>query len=315
MTGQTPADGAISNLGSSLSGGKFVVTAELTPPVSTDPTDFLAKAAPLKGLATAINVTDGASAKAHMASIAAAYFLQQNGIEPILQMACRDRNRIALESDLIGASAFGIRNLLFLTGDDPKAGDQPDTKPVFDVNSQGLMTIADRMRKEHKLPPGTEIKGPLNFVLGATDVPVDPPADWNPKSLLAKVSAGADFIQTQFCMDAGVVRRYAARLLDLGVAQKLRVLIGVCPIPSAKSATWMREKLFGTLIPDAIVERLEKAVDAKAEGKKLCIEFMQELAEIPGIGGAHVMAPVNPSVIPEVIATSGVAGKKLAQRA
>ncbi len=305
---------ASSKLGESLKGGKFVVTAELTPPVSTDPTDFLAKAAPLKGLVTAVNVTDGASAKAHMATIVASHFLLQSGIEPILQMACRDRNRIALQSDLIGASAFGLQNLLFLTGDDPKAGDQPDAKPVFDLNSQGLLAVADKMRKEHKLPPGTEIKGPLDFVLGATDVPVDPPADWNPKSLKAKVDAGADFIQTQFCMDAGVVRRYAARLLDLGIAQNLRILIGVCPIPSAKSAIWMREKLFGTLIPDSIVARLEQAADPKVEGKKMCAEFMQELAEIPGIGGAHIMAPVNPSAIPEVIATSGVAGKTLATR-
>jgi methylenetetrahydrofolate reductase (NADPH) len=312
MANDAAAAGAGSNLGKSLKGGRFVVTAELTPPVSTDPTDFLAKAAPLKGLVTAVNITDGASAKAHMSTAATCYFLRQSGIEPIMQMACRDRNRIALQSDLIGASAMGIHNLLFLTGDDPKAGDQPDAKPVFDLNSQALLAVADKMRKEHKLPPGTEIKGPLDFVLGATDVPVDPPADWAPKSLQAKVGAGADFIQTQFCMDIGVVKRYAARLLDLGIAQKLRILIGVCPIPSAKSATWMREKLFGTTIPDSIITRLEQAADPKAECKKLCAEFMQQLAEVPGIGGAHIMAPVNPSAIPEVIAMAGVAGKKLA---
>ena len=128
-------------------------------------------------------------------------------------------------------------------------------------------------------------------MLGAADVPVDPPPDWNPKGLLAKAEAGADFVQTQFCMDAGVVRRYAARLLELGF--KLPILIGVAPIPSARSARWMREKLFGTLIPDAIVERLEKAADPKEEGAKICIELLQELAEIPGIAGAHVMAPQN----------------------
>ena len=143
----------------------------------------------------------------------------------------------------------------------------------------------------------------------AIALPIDPPADWQPKGLIAKLEAGADFVQTQFCMDLGIVRRYVQRLLDLGIAQKLPMLIGVCPIPSAKSARWMKEKLFGTIIPDAIVTRLEQAADSKAEGMKICIEQLQELATIPGVGGAHVMAPVNPSVVPEVISTAGVNGQ------
>ena len=149
-------------------------------------------------------------------------------------------------------------------------------------------------------------------MLGAADTPVDPPADWNPVGLKAKADAGADFIQTQFCMDMQVVRRYAARLLDLGLAQRMPILIGVCPIPSARSARWMREKLFGTLIPDAIVDRLERASDPKLEGRKICIEVLQQLTQIPGIGGAHIMAPQNPSAVPEVIAGSGVTGMQRA---
>src|SRR5689334_7471228 len=243
---------------------------------------------PLKGLAAAINVTDGAGAKVHLSSLVASHFLVQAGIEPIFQMTCRDRNRLALQGDLIGAAALGIHNILILAGDDPKLGDQPEAKAVFDLNSRELMMLAARMRAERRLPTGTEIKGRLDFAIGAADVPVDPPADWNPKGLFAKAEAGADFVQTQFCMDAGVVRRYAARLADLGF--RLPILVGIAPIPSARSARWMREKLFGTLIPDAIVARLEQAADPKREGSKICVELLQELAEIPGIAGAHVMA-------------------------
>ena len=286
-----------------------MVTAEVAPPVSADPADLLARALPLKGIATAVNVTDGAGAKAHLSSLVAAHILLQNGIEPIVQMTCRDRNRLALESDLMGAAALGIRNVLLLTGDDPKQGDQPETKPVFDFNSQALLQMAQRMRREHQLPTGTAIKGKLDFVLGGADMPLDPPPDWTPKALAAKIEAGVDFVQTQFCMDAGIVRRYVKRLTDIGVAQRVHILIGVCPIPSARSARWMKEKLFGTIIADAIIARLEKAADPKAEGVKICAALLQEFATIPGVAGAHVMAPQNVSAIPQVIAQSGVAGK------
>ena len=306
-------DNSAGQLQRRLASGDFIVTAELTPPVATDPTDFIARALPLKGLATAVNVTDGAGAKAGMATIAAAHFLRQAGIEPIMQMACRDRNRLALESDLLGALALGIHNFLVLTGDDPKAGDQPEAKPVFDFNSTTLLQMARRMRAEKKLPPGTDIKGEVDFAIGATDVPVDPPADWNPKSLLAKLDAGADFIQTQFCMDVDVVTRYGRRLIDLGIAPKLGFLIGLCPIPSARSARWMKEKLFGTNIPDALIARLEGAQDQRAEGRRICIELMQALTGVPGIAGVHVMAPVNPSAIPGVIEESGVIRQKRAK--
>ncbi len=301
--------GGVSALGDALRGGKFVVTAEVAPPVSTDPADLLARALPLKGVATAVNVTDGAGAKAHLSSLAAAHILLQNGIEPILQMTCRDRNRLALQSDLIGAAALGVRNILMLTGDDPKLGDQPETKPVFDVNSQALLQLADNMRSAHQLPTGTAIKGTLDLVLGGADMPLDPPPGWEPKSLAAKIAAGADFVQTQFCMDAAIVRRYATRLRELGIAQRVHILIGVCPIPSARSARWMKEKLFGTIIAEEIVELLEKAANPTEEGVKLCAELMQELATIPGIAGAHVMAPQNVSAIPDAVARSGVAGK------
>jgi len=305
---------AISGLQKSLRDGSFVVTAELSPPVSADPSEFIERALALRGVVAAVNVTDGAGSKAHMSSLAAAHFMVRNGVEPILQMTCRDRNRIALQAELLGAAALGIRNILALRGDDPKLGDQPETKPVFDLDTAALLVTAKRMRDEGILPSGVAIKGPVGLVLGAAELPVDPPPDWRPNGLLAKMHAGAEFVQTQFCMDPEVVRRFAGRLLDLGVAQKLPILIGVAPIPSARSARWMKEKLYGAIVPDRIVERLEGASDPKAEGRKICIELLQQLAETPGVAGAHVMAPAFHSAIGPVIEASGVARAKRAGR-
>ena len=304
---------AVSELQRRLQDGSFVITAELSPPVSTDPSEFIERALALRGLATAINVTDGAGSRAHLSSLVAAYLLVRSGVEPVLQMTCRDRNRIALQAELLGAATLGIRNILALRGDDPKLGDQPDTKPVFDLDTTALLATAQRMRSEHTLPSGAEIKGPVEFVLGAAELPVDPPAGWQPEGLLSKMEAGAEFIQTQFCMDADAVRRYAARLLELGVAQRLPILIGIAPIPSARSARWMQEKLYGAMIPEQVVERLERASDPKSEGKKICIELLQQFAETAGVAGAHVMAPAFHSAIGPVIEASGVAGAKRAK--
>lgn len=295
----------VSGFARALTAGRFVITAELVPPVSTDPADMLARALPLKGLATAVNVTDGAGARAHLSSLVAARILLESGIEPILQMTCRDRNRIALESDLLGALASGLRNVLVLTGDDPKSGNQPETKPVFDLDSRALLALAERISRERMLPPNQPIKGPTALFLGASDLPVDPLPGWVPSGLLAKAEAGARFVQTQFCLDMGVVRRWAARLSEHGLTRRLSLLVGLAPIPSARSARWMREKLFGTIIPDAVIARLEQAADPRREGVSICAELVRELATIPGIAGAHLMAPQNPAAIAEAIAASG----------
>jgi methylenetetrahydrofolate reductase (NADPH) len=289
-----------------LAAGRFVVTAELTPPLTADPTALLAKARPLRGVVDAVNVTDGASARTHMAALAASALMARDGIEPILQMTCRDRNRIALQSDLLGAVALGIRNIMVLTGDDPKAGDQPDAKAVFDVTSRDLIATAARMRDEGVLPTGRTIAGPVPLFIGAADAPLDPKPGWQPASLIQKRDAGAGFVQTQFCMDLGVLRRYLDRLGDAGLLPELKVLVGIAPIASAKSARWMREKLFGTIIPDAIVERLERAGDPRAEGKAICVELLHGLRATPGVAGAHLMAPLNEAAIPEVVAAAGL---------
>jgi methylenetetrahydrofolate reductase (NADPH) len=301
MNEQSPITPLTHTLQDRLSQGRFVMTAELAPPVSCDAGELLRKAAALKGLADAVNVTDGAGARAHMAALAAASLLIGNGIEPILQITCRDKNRIALQSELMGAAALGIKNLLILTGDDPKAGDQPDTKPVFDVDSKTLIETARRLRDEGTLPTGRKVAGHAAFLIGAADMPIDPPAGWQPTSLLGKVKAGAQFVQTQFCMDAGVVRRYIGALEQAGLTKQLAILIGVNPLRSAKSAAWMKSHLFGTIIPDAFIERMEKAAEPAREGVHICVELIEELSTVPGVAGVHIMAPGNDAAIPEVI--------------
>jgi methylenetetrahydrofolate reductase (NADH) len=293
--------GGASRLEQRLGDDRFAITAELIPPASTDPADVLTRAAPLKGLVAALNVTDGAGARAHLSSLAAAAILVQGGIEPILQMTCRDRNRLALEGDLLGALALGVRNILVISGDDPKLGDQPETKPVFDLDSRGLLAVAQQLSQEGRLPTGAAVKGPTGLFLGAAALPVDPPRDWSPADLIAKAERGARFVQTQFCMDVGVAGRWIGRLRELGLTERLKILVGVAPIPSARSARWMRERLYGTIIPEALVERLDKARDARREGVRICAELLHELAAIPGVAGAHIMAPQNPSAIPEAI--------------
>ena len=285
-----------------LRAGRFVMTAEVTPPVSCDAQDLRRKAAPLQDLADAVNLTDGAGARAHMSALAAATILLGAGIEPILQITCRDKNRIALQSELMGAAALGVRNILVLTGDDPKAGDQPDTKPVFDIDSKTLLETAKRLRDQHSLPTGREVAGEAAFFLGAADIPIDPPAGWQPTALRGKLGAGAQFVQTQFCMDAAVVRRYVKALAEAGLTRQLAILIGVNPLRSARSAQWMKSHLVGTIIPDALIARMDKAADPVREGMRICIELIEEFATIPGIAGVHIMAPGNDAAIPEVIA-------------
>ncbi len=301
QSGKTPLPGTLQER---LRQGRFVMTAELVPPVSCDAHELLRKAAGLKGIADAVNVTDGAGARAHMSALAAASLLLQAGIEPILQMTCRDKNRLALQSEMMGAAALGIRNLLLLSGDDPKAGDQPDTKPVFDVDSKTLIETARRLRDEGTLPTGRKVAGHADFFIGAADLPINPPEGWQPNALLAKVQAGAQFAQTQFCMDAAIVRRYVAALEKAGVTSKLALLIGVNPLRSAKSARWMKNHLYGTIIPDSFIARLEKAVDPAREGLRICIELIEELSSIRGIAGVHIMAPGNDAAIPEAIAAA-----------
>jgi methylenetetrahydrofolate reductase (NADPH) len=290
-----------STLRDKLRAGTFAITAEVTPPLSSNPADLLHRATPLRSLADAVNVTDSASARAHLESTVAAHFLLENGIEPILQLTSRDRNRIALQSQLVGAAALGIVNLLALTGDDPTAGDQPDAKPVFDLNATAIVATAASIRDRHQLPHGRLVGGTADFFIGVADAPLDPPNGWRPGNLARKIEAGAQFAQTQFCMDTDVLRRYLARLRDCGVLQRIDVLVGIAPLASARSARWIREKLRGSIIPDWIIERLERASDPRAEGETICTELAKEMRQIDGVSGVHIMAPLNEAAIPRVI--------------
>jgi methylenetetrahydrofolate reductase (NADH) len=298
---------ARSHLQRKLTAGEFVVTAEVTPPLSADAAVLLAKAAPLMGRVDAVNVTDAAGARVAMSSFAAAAILAGEGIEPVLQITCRDRNRIALACDLLGAAAQGVRNLLILHGDDPAGGDQPEASPVYDLDSRAVMSLARLMRDEAMLPSERKIEPPPEFFIGAADTPRDPEKDWEPKGLEAKAAAGADFVQTQFCFDLGLAERYFARLRDFAMTERLAFIVGVGPIASARSARWMRDNLFGVSVPESVVARLERAADPAAEGRHLCIEMIQGLMTIPGVAGVHLMAPRQRiETLAEIIEESGV---------
>jgi methylenetetrahydrofolate reductase (NADPH) len=298
------------NLQDKLRARRFVITAEVTPPVSVDRAELLAKVLPLKGLADAVNITDAAGARAHLGAVTSAAMLVEQGMEPILQFTCRDRNRIALQSELLSAAASGVRNLLMLRGDDPSAGDQPDAVPVFDLDPRSLLETARQLRDAHELPTGRKITGRANFFLGSADNPIDPPPGWRPAGLHAKVAAGAQFVQTQFCMDAGVVRRYMARLTEHGITDELS--IGIVPLRSAKSARWIKETLFGAVIPDALIDRMEKASDPAAEGRRICIDMVRDLADMPSVAGVHIMAPGNDAAVPDIIKAVRESIKRLA---
>jgi methylenetetrahydrofolate reductase (NADPH) len=299
-------------LEAALRAGHFVLTAETSPPDAGAAEPVLARAACLRGLADAVNVTDGAGARAHMSALAAAALLVQHGIEPVLQFTVRDRNRMALQSDLLGASALGIHNILCLHGDDPRKGDQPEAKPVHDIDSRELMRTARRMRDDGMFPSGRAIEPrPLLFI-GAADLPSEPKPGWKPDTFRAKVEAGADFVQTQYCFDLALLRRYLAALGDHGLLERVFVIVGIGPLASARSARWMNENLFGVHVPEPLIQRLEQAADPRAEGRRICVELLQEMAEIDGIAGAHLMAPRQEAACAEVIAECGLLARRKA---
>ena len=292
-----------------LQRGEFVITAEITPPLAASRDAVLKRAEALGGLADAVNVTDAASARVSVSSFAAAAILAQAGIEPVAQVTCRDRNRIALAGDLLGAAAQGVTNFLILHGDDPRAGDMPEAKPVFDLDSRGVMTMARDMRDQGTLPSGRDIDPRPDFYIGCADAPSDPAADWLPTGLEAKSAAGADFAQTQFCFDVEIARRYFARLDEAGITRRMKFIVGVGPLLSVRQARFMNDNLFGVSIPPAIIERMQAAGDERAEGRAICIELMGALGQIEGVAGVHVMAPMQSAeAIADTIKASGLRG-------
>ena len=282
--------------------GNFVYTAETTPPDSSDQEILLKKTKPLKGIADAVNLTDSPGAKAHMSSLTAAIILAQNGMDPILQLTVRDRNRLALQGDLIGASALGVHNILCLKGDDPKNGDQPETAIVNDIDSLTLVSMANMMRREKKLPSGRVIDPSPKLFIGGAEVPTQ--GKPNTKKILNKINKGVDFFQTQYVFDPKILNEYMKVLGDAGILEKTNFIIGLGPFASAKSAKWMNDNLFGVDVPDTIIKRLESVKDQKQESKKICIELIEAFRNIQGVKGVHLMGHKKEQVIAEIIKES-----------
>ena len=284
--------------------GGFVFTAETTPPDASNKEVLLEKTKKLKNVADAVNVTDSPGAKVHMSALTAAIILAQNGIDPILQLTVRDRNRLALQGDLVGASALGVHNVLCLSGDDPKGGDQPDTKPVYDINSLTLVATAEMMRNEKKFPSGRIIDPAPKLFIGGAEVPSKGLPDI--KKITNKINTGVNFFQTQYVFETAKLKDYMKVLEDAGILEKTYFLIGLGPFASAKSAKWMNDNLFGVDVPDKIVKRLEQAEDAKNESKKICLELIQAFKEIKGVNGIHLMGHKKEEVIAEIIKESKI---------
>ncbi len=293
-----------SNLEKILRAGYFAVTAEIGPPQSADPEVIRRKARLLKGVVDAANITDNQAAIVRMSSIASAVLALQEGVEPVVQMTCRDRNRLAMQSDLLGAYALGARNLLCLTGDHQSFGNHPTAKNVHDLDSIQFIRMVRDMRDEGRFQCGDEIKGlrPA-FFIGAAENPFADPFDFRPYRLAKKIAAGVDFIQTQIILDIPRFREFMKRVVDMGLHEKVYILAGIGPLKSAGAARYMRDKVPGMRVRDEYVERMEAAVagipkeDKKGrkeawerEGIRIAIEQIQEIREIPGVAGVHIMA-------------------------
>ena len=287
-----------------MSGDAFVYTAETTPPDASDQDVLLAKIKPLKGIADAVNVTDSPGAKVHMSSLTAAIILAQNDIEPILQLTVRDRNRLALQGDLIGASALGVHNILCLSGDDPKNGDQPETAIVNDINSLTLIKTANMMRRDKQFPSGRAIEPPPKLFIGGAEIPTQGKPD--SEKILNKIKIGVDFFQTQYVFDASILKKYMEVLDDAGILEKVSFLIGLGPFSSAKSAKWMNDNLYGVDVPREIIKRLEQAKNQEEESRKICLELIQVFREIKGVQGVHLMGHNKEQAIAEIIKESKI---------
>jgi methylenetetrahydrofolate reductase (NADPH) len=291
-----------------LRAGRFAVTAELNPPDSADPQEVYDAALVLSRVCDAINATDASGANCHMSSVAICALLTRAGYEPVMQVSCRDRNRIAIQGDVLGGAAMGVKNLLCLTGDDVSAGDQPQAKRVFDLDAIHLLRTVKIMRDEGRYLSGRTITQPPRLFLGAASNPFVQPYDWRPLRLAKKIEAGANFIQTQYCFDLPRFRTFMQRVRDLGIDQKVCILVGVGPLRSDRAAEFMRSKVPGVMIPDEIVERLRKAPAAEKQqvGKQICVEIIQQVREIEGVAGVHVMAYRQEELVAEIIEEAGL---------
>jgi len=294
-----------------LRAGHFAVTAEIAPPDSADPDEVFTRAAMFDGYVDAINATDGSGANCHMSSVSMCALLTRRGYSMIMQVSCRDRNRIAIQGDVLGASAMGVSNILCLTGDGVQSGDHPEAKPVFDMDCMTSLSMLRGMRDDGEFLSGRKITSPPKVFLGAAANPFAPPFDYRPLRLAKKVSAGAQFVQTQYCFDIDRLKDYMAKVCDLGLHEKVYILPGVGPLASAKSAEWIRNNVAGVHIPDSVIKRLAGAEDQKQEGVNMCIEMVQQIRQIAGVSGVHLMAYKQEHRVAEIVEKTGVLGDRI----
>jgi methylenetetrahydrofolate reductase (NADPH) len=289
-----------------LRAGGFAVTTELAPPDSADPEDVYKRARVFDGYVDAINATDGSGANCHMSSLAVCALLTRVGYAPIMQISCRDKNRIAIQGDILGGAAMGVCNMLCLTGDGVQAGDHPQAKPVFDLDCVSLLNIARTLRDEHHFESGRKISFAPRVFLGAAENPSGLPHAWRAQRLAKKAAAGAQFIQTQYCYDLPLLRAFLEQAEALGLFGKLHILVGVGPLRSAKTAEWMRKHVPGMHVPDAVIARLSGAQDQAREGRAICIELIQAMRGLRGVSGVHIMAYRQEESVAEIVERSGV---------
>ena len=293
-----------------LAAGEFTITAELSPPRGASAAAMLSRAELLRGYVDAVNITDNQGSHVRLSSWAGAVAVQRSGIvEPIMQMTCRDRNRIALQSDLLGAGALGIENLLFMSGDHPKFGDHPGAKPVFDLDSTQLVWTARTLRDEARLISGKELNPAPRFFLGAVENPFAPPVEYRAKRAAKKIAAGAQFMQTQYVFDLPVFTRWMAELGDLGMLDRCAVLAGVGVIRSTRMLEFLSSgKVPGVQIPEPIQRRLRGVAsdDVGAEGAKIAAEIIATVRQIPGVAGVHLLTAGYEKQTPELLRLAGV---------
>jgi methylenetetrahydrofolate reductase (NADPH) len=253
-----------------------------------------------------MNATDGSGAHCHMSSVAMCALLTNVGYSPVLQISCRDKNRIAIQGDVLGAAAMGVSNVLCLSGDGVQVGDHPEARPVFDLDSMSLLETIRIMRDESRFLSGRPITSPPQMFLGAAENPGAPPLDYRPYRLAKKIAAGAQFIQTQYIFDIEQLRSFMAKSRDLGLLEQCFIIPGVGPLASARTALWIRNNVPGINIPDSIIKRLETAQEPKQEGRKICVELIQQIREIEGVSGVHIMAYRQEESVGEIVQQSGV---------
>ncbi len=289
-----------------LRAGSFAVTTEIAPPDSADPVEVYERAKVFDGYADALNATDGSGAHCHMSSVGMCALLTRVGYSMVMQVSCRDRNRIAIQGDVLGAAAMGVANILCLTGDGVQAGDHPEAKPVFDLDCMSSLNMIRTMRDRGHFLSGRKISSPPPVFIGGAANPFAPPYDFRPIRLGKKIAAGAQFVQTQYCFDLSMFREYMARVRDLGLHEKVYILAGIGPLASARSAEWIRTNVPGIHIPDHIIRRIKGAENQATEGVNIAIEITQQLREIEGVHGVHIMAYKQEHRVPEIVERSGV---------